>query len=69
MRTIVLNIPAELLEEVERMAKLEERSRQAQLRYLIRLGLEVAAHRRALPAGPAEHQPQLGGETDAPSTQ
>jgi metal-responsive CopG/Arc/MetJ family transcriptional regulator len=73
VRTIVLNIPAELLEEVERMAKLEERSRQAQLRYLIRLGLEVAARRRALPggeaAGPAEHQPQLGGETDAPTTQ
>jgi metal-responsive CopG/Arc/MetJ family transcriptional regulator len=73
VRTIVLNIPAELLEEVERMAKLEERSRQAQLRYLIRLGLEVAARRRALPggeaAGPAEHQSQSGGETDAPTTQ
>jgi excisionase family DNA binding protein len=38
-----------------------------------RAAIEEAARRRALPggeaAGPAEHQSQSGGETDAPTTQ
>lgn len=72
MRDVIISLPAELLEEVEQLARQEERTRRAQLRHLIRLGLEVAkARRRGLRgAGAAgdkqEHQPhKAGGEADA----
>ena len=68
MVTVMLNIPAELLREVEELARLEERTRQAQLRYLVRLGLAVVKARRHELAGLAagqEHQPHQGGEADA----
>lgn len=69
MRDVIISLPVELLEEVEQLAQQEERTRRAQLRYLIRLGLEVAKARRrqlARPgaAGEGEHHAQ-GGERSA----
>lgn len=66
MVDIIISLPPELLEEIERLAKEEERTRRAQVRYLLRLGLEVAkARRQGLPgaeaAGLDEHHHQEGG--------
>ena len=71
MVDIIISLPPDLLEEIERLAKEEERTRRAQVRYLLRLGLEVAkARRQGLPgaeaAGPRRHQPHQGGEVDVP---
>jgi hypothetical protein len=75
---LYIDLPIPLAERVRERAEQEMRPIRWEVIWLINFALqrledEEAAHRPALrggeaAAGPAEHQPQLGGETDAPTT-